>query len=99
MTAPAPPTPWSLRAAPPPSNRMYVHGSPRSIGATSDELSVTTWSPARPAWAKVRVARWQRHAVHHSVDHHPRTQRPAAGGRRLAQGAQSGPGPGQCAGA
>eukprot|EP00969_Alexandrium_andersonii_P209757 9266100-Alexandrium_andersonii.AAC.1 len=65
---------------------MHVHDSSRSTDRASEESSATTWSPVRPACAKVNVARWQRHAVRHSVDHRPRAQRPAAGGRRLAQG-------------
>eukprot|EP00969_Alexandrium_andersonii_P185720 8206534-Alexandrium_andersonii.AAC.1 len=86
MLALAPQTPLVFRAAPPPSNRMCARDSSRSTDRISEELSVATWPPARSACAKVSAARWQRRAVRHSVDHRPRTQRPAAGGRRLAQG-------------
>eukprot|EP00969_Alexandrium_andersonii_P212456 9381551-Alexandrium_andersonii.AAC.1 len=38
MTAPAPPTPLVFRVGPPPSKRMYVHASSRSVGAISEAL-------------------------------------------------------------
>eukprot|EP00969_Alexandrium_andersonii_P066602 2936273-Alexandrium_andersonii.AAC.1 len=95
MTALAPPTPLVFRVAPPPSNRMHVQDSSRSVGAISEELSATTRSPARPARLKVRVALWRRQIAHHSADQRTRTHRPLAGGHRRAQGMWSEPGPGQ----
>eukprot|EP00969_Alexandrium_andersonii_P127742 5646078-Alexandrium_andersonii.AAC.1 len=77
---------------------MYVPGSSRPTDTTSEELSITTRSPARPARTKARVALRRRQTAHHSTDHRLRIQRPLDGGRRRAQGMWSGPGPGQWAG-
>eukprot|EP00969_Alexandrium_andersonii_P120270 5317093-Alexandrium_andersonii.AAC.1 len=85
-TAPAPPHPLVLRAAPPPSKRAHAHDSSRSVGTISEGFSATTRSPARPARLNRSVALWRRQIAHHSVDQRPRLHRPVAGGRRRAQG-------------
>eukprot|EP00969_Alexandrium_andersonii_P021504 940913-Alexandrium_andersonii.AAC.1 len=56
-TAPAPPTPRLLRAAPPPSKRMYAQESWRSTDRMADELSATARSPCSPPRRRESTAR------------------------------------------